>query len=86
MLAAATRTDTSRYLSEVTRDLELAVIAFTKGQLSDCELWAELDWAATCYTKAAEEAAQVDANSKDVARYTAWAEGTRARYAELTRP
>lgn len=82
----AAATDSRQYLREVTTDLELAVIAYTKGQLSDCELWAELDWAATCYSKAAEEAAKVDANSKDVVQFTAWAEGTRARYAELTRP
>lgn len=85
MSASVTLEDPTQYLREVTRGVELAVIAFTKGQLGTTELWAELEWAAECYTKAAREAAQVDANSKDAIRYKAWAVGTRARYAELTR-
>lgn len=38
-------------LRETNLGLELAVIAFTKGQLSREELWAECDWAATSYER-----------------------------------
>ncbi|MDF7815341.1 hypothetical protein [Hymenobacter sp. YC55] len=45
-------------LRETTYGLELAVIAYTKGQLSQEELRAEIDWAATAY-----EAAGLNATS-----------------------
>jgi FixJ family two-component response regulator len=91
-------------LHETTRGMEVAVVAYTKGQLSAEELWAELDWAASCYQKAAEATTQAEQAmratpglsererqvlgakfAQDAARYTAWAEGIKLRYVELTR-
>lgn len=39
-------------LRDTNLGLNLAIIAFTKGQLSKEELWAEIDWAATAYEAA----------------------------------
>lgn len=38
-------------MKETGGQLDQAVIAFTKGQLSPDELWAACDWAASCYER-----------------------------------